>query len=105
MEYVALLRHSPEVCPTSNSKVREQVQTLPPKLEQVGHKHQVSLKSSHILGPTHLMVLVCDAPSVEAVREFLDETGLTQWNNTELYPSLSIQEAMQALPSFPPPIW
>ncbi len=103
MEYVALMRHSPESCPDSNTKVREQAQQALGKMEELGKKHQVQPKSMHVLAPAHLMVAIFEAASVEAVRDFLMESGLAQWNDTELYPSQPPQEAMQA--TTPPPIW
>ena len=103
MEYVALARHTPDVCPDSNSKIRERVLQAMGKLEELGKKHQVDLKSGHSLGPTHLLVMIFEAPSIEAVRVYLQESGLVQWNNIELYASQSFQEALEA--PTPGPIW
>ena len=47
-------------------------------MEEIGSKHQVTLRSSHVLSPTHLAVLVLDAPNIEAARNFLEEGGVTQ---------------------------
>ena len=95
MEYVALMRHSPESCPDSNAKVREQAQQALGKMEELGKKHQVQPKSMHVLAPTHLTVAIFEAASIEAVRDYLQEGGLPQWNDIELYPSQTPQEAMQ----------
>ncbi len=103
MEYVALARHSPESCPASNAKVRERVEQATGKFEEVGRKHQVKLKSSHVKLVGHLAVFIFEAPSIEAVQNFLVEGGMVQWNDVELYPSVSMEEAMQA--TTPPPIW
>ncbi len=103
MEYVALMRHSPESCPNSNAKVRERAEQVLGKMEELGRKHQVQPKSMHALLPAHLMVVIVEAPSIEAVRDFLQEGGLAQWNDIELYPSQTPQEAMQA--TGPSPIW
>ncbi len=103
MEYVALMRHSPESCPDSNAKVRERAQQALGKMEELGKKHQVKPKSMHVLAPTHMVVAIFEAASIEAVRSFLMEAGLAQWNDIELYLSQTPQEAMQA--AGPPPIW
>ena len=103
MEYVALARHSPESCPDSNAKIRERAEQMMGKLEELGRKHQVKLQSAHVLAPSHLVVFIFEAPSIEAVRGFLQESGIVQWNDIELYPSQTMQEAMQAVPL--PPIW
>ena len=103
MEYVALARHSPESCPGSNAKVRKHVEQSMGKIEEMGKKHRVMLKSSHILMSSHLSILILEAPSVEAVEKFLTDGGFVQWNNTEIYPSVSMQDAMGG--QGPPPIW
>ncbi len=103
MEYVALARHSPESCPGSNAKVRKHVEQSMGKIEETGKKHRVMLKSSHILMPSHLSILILEAPSVEAAEKFLTDGGFVQWNNTEIYPSVSMQDAMRG--ESPPPIW
>ncbi len=106
MEYVALLRHGVESCPAANGRVNERLQEMVPKMEEIGRKHQVALRSSHVLSPTHLAVLVLDAPNIEAARNFLEEGGVTQWNDVELYPSMSLQERMESSARLAlPPIW
>ncbi len=101
MEYVALASHSPEACPGSNAEVRKRAEQMMGKMEELGRKHQVKLQSAHVLSPKHLVVFIFEAPGIEAVRDFLQESGIAQWNDTELYPSQTMQEAMQAtnLPS------
>ena len=103
MEYVALARHSPESCPGSNAEVRKRAEQMMGKLEEVARKHQVKLKSAHVLGPKHLVVFIFEAPGIEVVRDFLQDSGIVQWNDTELYPSQTLQESMQATNL--PPIW
>ena len=103
MEYVALASHTPQSCPGSNAEVRKRSEQMMGKMEELGRKHQVKLKSAHVLGPTHLTVMICEAPSIEAVRNFLQESGFIQWNDTQIYPSQTLQEAMQATNL--PPIW
>ena len=101
MEYVGLVRHSPESCPGSNAEIRKRAEQALGKMEEIGKKHQVKPKSMHVLTPSHLLVFICEAPSIEAVRDFLMESGLDQWNDIELYPSQTPEEAIQAtnLPS------
>jgi hypothetical protein len=106
MEYVALLRHGVESCPSANGRVNELVGQMLPKMLEIGSKHQVALRSSHVLSPTHLAVLILDAPSIEAARNFLEEGGITQWNDVELYPSMSIEERLETSARLAlPPIW
>lgn len=95
--YVAILEHSPEVCPDSNKAVRAKVENLPSQLPAALQKYNVKMISDNVLGPTHKIVLVLEAPNIEAIRDFISGTGLAQWNNTVIYPSLTIQEAMKSV--------
>ena len=105
MQYVAIARHTADNCPSSSATIRDQAAQLPPKLEESGKKHKVNLQNVQILSPSHVMVLTFEAQGVEAVRDFIEDVGLQQWNEIDLNPSQSIQEAMQDLATLPPPIW
>ena len=102
MEYVSIGRHSPEMCPDSNARVREQIKEGIGKLEELGKKHHVKMVSTHILSPTHLSVSIYEADTIEYVRDFLNESGITQWNDIELYPSQTMQEAMEQTDKYAP---
>ncbi len=82
--------------------VRERTQQATGRLEEFGKEHQVQLRATHVLGPKHLAVVIFEASGIEAVRDFMQESGIVQWNDTELYPSQTMQEAMQSVSSLPP---
>lgn len=93
--YVAILTHPPNLCPASNKAVRAVVEKLPSELPAALQKHGVKLLSDNVLGPSHKAVLVLEAPSTETVRQFIQETGLVQWNDVTIYPSLPIKETLK----------
>ncbi|HEX9869516.1 MAG TPA: hypothetical protein VGC99_13165 [Candidatus Tectomicrobia bacterium] len=95
MQYVILGQHPPDLCPTSNAKTRERVQQMMTQLDAAQKKHQVSVLSGHVLGASHRLVVLTEAPNVEAVRDFTMETGLVQWNSLEIYPAWSLDEAVK----------
>jgi hypothetical protein len=95
MPYVMLGQHPPDLCPTSNAKTRERVQQMMTQLDAAQKTHQVRVLSGHVLGVSHRMVVILEAPNVEAVRGFAMETGLVQWNSLEIYPSWGLEEAIQ----------
>jgi hypothetical protein len=68
-------------------------------------KHGVKLLSDNILGPAHKAVLVLEAATIEAVREFIQETGLVQWNDVTIYPSLPIGETLKGAALGRPPLF
>jgi hypothetical protein len=105
MQYVILGQHPPDLCPTSNVKTRERVQQMMTQMEASQKKHQVSVLSGHVLGASHRMVVLTEAPNVEAVRDFVMETGLVQWNSVEIYPSWALDEAIQQASALAPINW
>ena len=105
MQYVILGQHTPDLCPTSNAKIRQQVQHMLTQLDAAQKKHNVHVLSGHVLGVSHKMVVLTEAPNVEAVRDFVMETGLVQWNSVEIYPSWGLDEAMKQASALTPIAW
>jgi hypothetical protein len=105
MQYVILGHHPPDLCPTSNTKTRERVGQMMTQMEAAQQKHQVRVLSGHVLGASHRMVVLTEAPTVEAVRDFVMETGLVQWNSVEIYPSWALDEAIRQASALAPINW
>ncbi len=106
MQYVILAQHKADLCPTSNAKVRKKALDMAAQIGGFLTKHKVKLLSGpHILGLSHKMVVVVDAPSVEAVRDFGMDTGLVQWNELEIHPSWSMEEALKRSVALEPIPW
>jgi hypothetical protein len=53
------------------------------------------------LDPGHRVIAVAEAPTIEAVTEFVYQTGLSQWNTVEVVPVTPIGEMMGRLFEFP----
>ncbi len=105
MQYVILGQHTPDLCPTSNTKTRQRVEQMMTQLEAAQKTHNVRVLSGHVLGVSHRMVVIIEAPNVEAVRDFAMETGLVQWNSVEIYPSWGLDEAIKQANALTPINW
>ena len=104
--YVILAEHRADSCPTSNAKVRKNVQAMAGQMGSLLTKHKVKMLSGpHILGLSHKMVAVVDAPSVEAVQDFGMDAGLVQWNAVEVYASWGMEEALKRSAALEPIPW
>ncbi len=104
--YVILAQHRADNCPTSNAKVLKRAQDMAGQIGALLTKHKVKMLSGpHIMGLSHKMVVVVDAPSVEAVRDFGMDAGLVQWNEVEVYPSWSMEEALKRAAALQPIPW
>ena len=102
-EYVILAEHTPDICPTSNAKVRTRakeglVQLLPKLSEEVG----VTFKAGPLhLDPGHRMIALVEAPSIEIVTKLVFDTGLSQWNSVEVCPATPSSQRMVDANDFP----
>jgi hypothetical protein len=101
--YVILADHSPDICPTSNSRSRARaMQGLGQDLPRLSADADITF----VIGPLHLdpghrMMSVVDAPNIEAVTQLVHATGLSQWNTVEVCPVLPVADMMDNLDTFP----
>lgn len=103
-QYALLADHTPDICPGSNGRTRARALegTGPDNMQKVCADLGVSfvLEPLH-LDPSHRVLAVLEAPSIETVTEFVMATGLFQWNTVESYPVTPIAEMMQRVSEFP----
>jgi len=103
-QYAILADHTPDICPSSNAKTRARAmeglgpENVPKVAQSVGLTFVV--EPLH-LDPSHRTMAVVDAPSIEAVTQFVYETGLFQWNTVEVYPVTPIAEMMATIDDSP----
>jgi hypothetical protein len=102
-QYAILADHSPDICPTSNSRSRARAvqglgQDLPRLAAAAGITFVVDLLH---LDPSHRTMSVVDAPNIEAVTQLVHATGLSQWNTVEVCPVLPVAAMMDSLDAFP----
>jgi hypothetical protein len=94
--------HSSDQCPTANSKVRELVQKMGPEMPAVADRLGIKmLAGPYVLGAEHETIAVVEADRVEAVNEFLQATGLMQWNSVKTSLAQHLQDAMGDLDKLP----
>jgi hypothetical protein len=102
-QYVILADHTPDVCPSSNAKVRARAleglgQQLPKLAEEAGVRFDV--EPLH-LDPGHRTVAVVEAPNIETVTKLIYDVGLSQWNTVEVCPTTPTAELMARVDEFP----
>lgn len=67
-------------------------------------KHKIRPEVTLHLDPGHKVLWVLDAPSSEAVRNFIYESGLERWNDFEFYMASSLEEITSWIEKLPT-IW
>jgi hypothetical protein len=104
-QYVILADHTPDICPGSNARTRARAMegTSPENIEKVCADLGMSFVVPPLhLDPTHRVMAIVEAPSIETVTEFVMATGLFQWNTVESYPVTPIAEMMAKVTEFAP---
>ena len=54
----------------------------------------VDIVTLRIFGPDHVLLAVVEANDIEAVREFIVQSRLIQWNTTRIHATYSMEEAI-----------
>ena len=101
MQYVITAEHPPQLCPSSNGKIRAAVKQGAPHIPAIAQKYGVEIITLNVFGPDHIILSVVEARNVEAVRSFLTETGFYQWNTVKVNATWSLEEALKQIENLP----
>ena len=102
MQFVILAKHSPDLCPTSNAQVRALMKEGMKLIPDLARKLGLEIITIRVFGPDHIVMAVVEAQGIEAVRDFMFESRLIQWNTTRVHATYSMEEALaksEALPA------
>ena len=102
MQYVITAEHPPQLCPSSNGKIREILKQGAQHIPEVAQKHGVQIITLNVFGPDHVIMSVVEAGNIEAVRSFVTEAGLYQWNTVKINATWSMEEALEKIDGLTP---
>jgi hypothetical protein len=92
--FAVIAEHPPELCPMSNARTRQMLQEGATQIPQLADELGVDIVTLRIFGPDHTLLAVVDANDIEAVREFVVQSRLIQWNTTRIHATYSMEEAL-----------
>ncbi|MBI2819176.1 MAG: hypothetical protein HYX73_04285 [Acidobacteria bacterium] len=101
MQFVIIARHTPELCPTSNGKIRQLMKQGSKEIPDVAKKLGVKIISMNVFGPEHEVLAVVEADGIEPVREFVMQSRLVQWNTIAIHATWSLDEALARADALP----
>ena len=105
-QYVVRLVHPPDQCPSSNAKVRDRAVKGASEAPRLAQQHGIRfLAGPLVLDSEHEGLAIVEAASVEAIHNFVAETGLMQWNAVRVTLAIPMEESMKELARIPPPIY
>ena len=92
--FAVIAEHPPELCPTANARTRQMMKEGAPQIPQLAEQLGVDIITLRVFGPDHIVLAVVEANDIEAVRDFIFQTGLIQWNTTRIHATYSMEEAL-----------
>jgi uncharacterized protein with GYD domain len=95
MQFLLLADHTPEMCPLTNSKVRQHVLKRVPEWRNMAQKLGVKFLAGPLVNNEHMVIGILEATDAEVVGEFVNQSGIQQWNNVKLIPSTPIEDAIK----------
>ena len=101
MQFVIIAEHDADLCPTANAKTREMLVEGAGQMPDLAKKLGVDIITINVFGPDHVIIAVVEAGSIEAVREFVWQSRLIQWNKTRIHATWSMEEAIERLDTLP----
>ena len=101
MQFVIIARHSPELCPTSNAKIRQLMKEGTKEIPNIAQKLGVKIITLNVYGPDHEVLVVVEADGIEPVRDFTMQSRLVQWNTIAIHATWSLEEALAKADTLP----
>ena len=92
--FAVIAEHPPELCPTSNAQTRQMLKEGAGQIPQLAEQLGVNIVTLRVFGPDHIILAVVEADDIEAVREFIFQSRLIQWNTTKIHATYSIEETV-----------
>jgi uncharacterized protein with GYD domain len=96
--FLQTARHSTEHCALHNEKVRKIFVDLWNKMPQLTKKHGIKIVGGWVSPPEHLMVVVYEAPNMEALMSFSMEPEVISsigFQTAETRPVMTLEESMR----------
>ena len=92
--FAVIAEHPPELCPTSNAQTRKMLREGAAQIPHLAERLGIDIVTLRVFGPDHVVLAVVEAHDIEAVREFILQSRLIQWNTTEVHATYSMDEAL-----------
>ena len=97
MLYLASLTHDPGKCPGVETEIKDRVITMAANMGEVLLSHGCVFIGGWVSKSAHMTFLVIDGPNGHSVDDTIVDMGLAVWNTAEIYPVITLDEAMDGL--------
>lgn len=101
-QFVILMTHPPDQCPTANETVRKVFLKGAAELPKLAKKLGLEFVAGPLISTEHKSVTIVKAKEAKAVRDFILQSGLIQWNSAEVMNVISMEEAIEEVNNLRP---
>jgi hypothetical protein len=101
MPQYAVIQHPPDNCPLANKAVRGFVQQALTNLPRLEQELRVTTILNIHLDPGHKALMVLEAPTAEAARDFLVRGGFMHFTDMEFHLVTPVEELLRHADQFP----
>ena len=84
-KYVVFASHGPSECPGASAQMGEVFGKLMANAPAIAAKYQVQAGEILHLGPSHRLMFMFEAPSADALNEYLTESRLADVQDVQLF--------------------
>jgi uncharacterized protein with GYD domain len=102
MRFLIMAHHPPNLCPSSNQKVRDIAQQAGQEIQSLTEKLGVKVTDNFVTQTSHQVFLLVEADDIEAVRQLAIRSRLGQWNTVEIYATNTLEEALSTADELTP---
>ena len=100
-QYAIIGSHPPDNCPLTNKSVREFLMKAAPQWPELAKELNVQELSWIHLDPNHMSFQLFEAPSAEAVRDYLYRGGFAHFLELNLHLVTPVEELLNRIDEFP----
>ncbi len=84
-KYIVFAGHAPTHCPGANREMSDVFMKIMANAPAIAAKYEVTAGEVLHLGPSHRLMFAFEAPSADALNEYLTESRLADVQDVELY--------------------
>ena len=100
-QYLVVGQHPPDLCPSANDKIRKLAAEGGKEMPGLAEKLGVKILATYVPMTNHQVYVAVEADDANAVREFVWQGRLGQWNTVEIYQVSTLDEALTRVQELP----
>ena len=101
-QFVLVMTHTADQCPTANSTIRKLVMNQSVELPKMARKMGVKFIIGPLVSNEHRGFAFVEADKVEALNDLITQSGLIQWQSVEIVPTTPLEEGMKQIENLKP---